>query len=82
MTTRATADCSSYVLNCAKIWITNAPIPDIAIVWAKLEGEIAGFIVEKGSAGFTPPEMKYNLSLPRQGSLFHFLNGRHIPLAG
>ena len=63
MTTRATADGSGYVLNGAKMWITNAPIADIAIVWAKLEGEVAGFIVEKGSAGFTAPETKRKLSL-------------------
>ncbi len=52
-----------YVLNGAKMWITNGTIADIAIVWAKLEGNIKGFLVEKGTKGFEAPEMKGKHSL-------------------
>lgn len=52
-----------YVLNGSKMWITNGSIADIAIVWAKCDGVIRGFIVEKGSKGFTAPLMKGKHSL-------------------
>ena len=53
-----------YLLNGAKMWITNAAIADIAVVWAKDEqGEIRGLIVEKGMAGFTAPETHGKWSL-------------------
>lgn len=50
-------------LNGAKMWITNAPIADIAIVWAKTEEGIRGFIVEKEFEGFLRPEIKQKMSL-------------------
>lgn len=52
-----------WKLNGAKMWITNAPIADIAIVWAKTEEGIRGFIVEKDFAGFSRPEIKLKMSL-------------------
>lgn len=52
-----------WLLNGAKMWITNAPIADIAIVWAKTEEGIRGFIVEKTFKGFTTPEIKQKMSL-------------------
>ena len=63
METKAVDDGDSYVLNGAKMWITNGTIADLAIVWAKLDGKIRGFIVEKGDKGFTAPEMKGKHSL-------------------
>ena len=63
METRATATAGGYCLQGAKTWITNAPIADIAIVWAKLEGQIRGFIVERGAAGFATPKIEGKLSL-------------------
>ena len=71
MITKAVDDGDAYVLNGAKMWITNGTIADLAIVWAKLvppggtlsEGRIRGFIVEKGDAGFSAPEMKGKHSL-------------------
>ena len=63
METKAVEDGDSYVLNGAKMWITNGTIADLAIVWAKLDGKIRGFIVEKGDKGFTAPEMKGKHSL-------------------
>lgn len=63
MITRAEAKEGGYLLNGAKMWITNGTISDVAVVWAKLEGEIRGFLVEKGTKGFTAPEMKGKHSL-------------------
>ena len=63
MLTTAVDDGDSYILNGAKMWITNGTIADLAIVWAKLDGKIRGFIVENGDAGFTAPEMKGKHSL-------------------
>jgi glutaryl-CoA dehydrogenase len=63
MLTKAVDDGDSYVLNGAKMWITNGTIADVAVVWAKLDGDIRGFIVERGDPGFTTPEMKGKHSL-------------------
>lgn len=53
-----------YVLNGAKMWISNAPFADIAVVWAKNpEGKIRGLIVERGMEGFSTPETHNKLSL-------------------
>ena len=53
-----------YILNGAKMWITNSPISDIAIVWAKDEGGIIrGFIVERGMKGFSTPKIEGKMSL-------------------
>ena len=52
-----------WVLNGRKMWITNGTICDLAIVWAKLDGVIRGFIVEMGDEGFTAPEQKGKHSL-------------------
>jgi len=52
-----------YVLNGAKMWITNGSIANIAIVWAKLDGVIKGFIIEKEFNGFSAPEIKRKHSL-------------------
>jgi len=63
MKTKAVKDGKEYVLNGAKMWITNGTIADVAVVWAKLDGVVRGFIVEKGTLGFTAPEMKGKFSL-------------------
>jgi glutaryl-CoA dehydrogenase len=62
---RATAEAAAggYRLNGAKMWITNAPIADVALVWAKLDGVIRGFLVERGAAGLATPTIKNKLSL-------------------
>jgi glutaryl-CoA dehydrogenase len=53
-----------YLLNGSKMWITNSPIADVAVVWAKnQEGRIHGLIVEKGMEGFSAPEIKGKWSL-------------------
>jgi glutaryl-CoA dehydrogenase len=63
MRTKAEPVQNGYILNGSKMWITNSPVCDIAVVWAKLEGVIRGFILEKGMKGFTAPEIKGKLSL-------------------
>jgi glutaryl-CoA dehydrogenase len=52
-----------YSLSGAKMWITNSPISDVALVWAKLDGVIRGFLVDRGSKGFETPQIKNKLSL-------------------
>jgi len=64
MVTNIKDDGDAYILNGAKMWITNSPIADMAIVWAKNEeGRIKGMIVERGMKGFTTPEIHGKLSL-------------------
>jgi glutaryl-CoA dehydrogenase len=64
MRTTAKRDGSDWILNGSKMWITNGTIADVATVWARTDdGEINGFLVEKGMPGFEAPEMKHKLSL-------------------
>ena len=64
MKTNAKQAAGGYILNGAKMWITNSPIADIAVVWAKDEGGvIRGFIVERGMEGFSTPKIEGKMSL-------------------
>jgi glutaryl-CoA dehydrogenase len=63
MRTTARKDDDSYILNGAKAWITNGSIAEVALVWAKLDGVIRGFLVEKGTKGFSTFEHKGKMSL-------------------
>ena len=63
MATRARQEGDGYRLNGEKTWITNAPIADVAVVWAKLEGRIRGFLVERGTPGFATPAIEGKMSL-------------------
>jgi glutaryl-CoA dehydrogenase len=66
MKTRAVKDGDSWVLNGAKMWITNAPFAHLAIVWAKTGDDAAsirGFVVERGAKGFETPTMRRKMSL-------------------
>jgi glutaryl-CoA dehydrogenase len=63
MITRAEKVADGYRLNGAKMWITNSPIADLAVVWAKLEGVIRGFVVERGTKGFSTPKIEGKMSL-------------------
>jgi len=64
MTTSFTEDGDDIILNGAKMWITNSPVADVAVVWAKNPlGKIQGVIVEKGMKGFSAPEIHGKLSL-------------------
>ena len=63
METKAVMVNGGYLLNGSKMWITNGTLADVAVVWAKLEGVVRGFLVEKGRQGFTarPVKGKYSL---------------------
>jgi glutaryl-CoA dehydrogenase len=69
MTTTAVKTDGGWIMNGAKMWITNSPIADVAVVWAKAkendedEPVIRGFLLEKGMEGFSAPETKYKMSL-------------------
>jgi glutaryl-CoA dehydrogenase len=63
METRAQKVPGGYRLTGSKTWITNAPIADLAVVWAKLDDVIRGFIVERGTQGFSTPRIEGKLSL-------------------
>ncbi|MCY3883335.1 MAG: acyl-CoA dehydrogenase [Gammaproteobacteria bacterium] len=63
MATRAEETKDGYLINGTKSWITNAPIADVAIVWAKLDDVIRGFLVDRGTAGFSTPTIKGKMSL-------------------
>ncbi|TKJ40059.1 acyl-CoA dehydrogenase [candidate division LCP-89 bacterium B3_LCP] len=63
MITTAKKQGSEYILNGTKMWITNGSIADIAIVFAKTDDGVNGFLVEKGTPGFTAPEIQGKLSL-------------------
>lgn len=63
MITRAKKVNGGFVLNGAKNWITNSPIADVFIVWAKLDDTIRGFVLEKGMKGLTAPKIEGKFSL-------------------
>ncbi|ASJ97789.1 acyl-CoA dehydrogenase [Shewanella marisflavi] len=63
MKTRAERIDGGYRLNGAKMWITNSPIADVFVVWAKLDGVIRGFILDKGMKGLSAPKIEGKFSL-------------------
>jgi len=63
MRTTARRDGSSYVLNGNKMWITNGGIADVAVVWARAEDGVRGFLIERGTPGFTTSNIHRKLSL-------------------
>ncbi|MFL6935271.1 MAG: acyl-CoA dehydrogenase [Xanthobacteraceae bacterium] len=79
MTTRAEKVQGGFKLTGAKMWITNSPIADVAIVWAKLDGVIRGFIVERGTKGLSTPKLEGKLSLRASITGEIVLDGALIP---
>jgi glutaryl-CoA dehydrogenase len=79
MVTRAEKVSGGYSLTGAKTWITNAPVADIAVVWAKLDGKIRGFIVERGTKGFATPKIEGKLSLRASITGEIVLDGAVVP---
>ncbi len=63
MVTRAVRSGDRWILNGAKSWITNGTIADVAVVWAKVDDQVCGFLVEKGTGGFSAPEIRHKMSL-------------------
>ncbi len=73
-------DGDGWVLNGAKMWITNGTIADVAVVWAKdEEGIVNGFLVEKGTPGFSAPEMTGKFSLRASVTAELVLQDVHLP---
>ncbi|WPU55802.1 acyl-CoA dehydrogenase family protein [Stenotrophomonas acidaminiphila] len=72
MKTRAVKDGGDWIINGSKMWITNGSVADIAIVWANTDEGVQGFIIEKGTPGFTAQEIKHKMSLRASvtGALF------------
>lgn len=80
MRTSARRDGNSYVLNGSKMWITNGGIADVAVVWARTDEGIRGFLVERGMPGFTTSDIHHKLSLRASiTSELHFEDCR-VPL--
>lgn len=63
METKAKKVDGGYILHGNKMWITNSPIADVFVVWAKLDGEIRGFVLEKGMKGLSAPKIEGKFSL-------------------
>lgn len=81
MITRARKEGDSYVLNGAKMWITNGSVADIAVVWAKDdEGEIRGFLIEKGTPGYSAIDIEGKFSLRASVTSELVLENVEIPL--
>ena len=79
MITRAERTQDGFLLNGAKMWITNGTVADVAVVWAKLDGVVHGFLVEKGTKGFSAPEMKGKHSLRASVTSELVFEDVHIP---
>jgi glutaryl-CoA dehydrogenase len=79
MRTRADKVSGGYVLNGAKMWITNSPIADLAVVWAKLDGAIRGFVVERDAKGFSTPKIEGKFSLRASVTGEIVLEDCHVP---
>jgi glutaryl-CoA dehydrogenase len=63
MATRARRDGTDWVLTGGKMWITNAPVADVAVIWARTDDGVAGFAVPTGTPGFVAREIKQKMSL-------------------
>jgi len=81
MVTRAEAMPGGFRLTGAKTWISNAPIADVAVIWAKLDDTIRGFIVERGTKGFSTPKIEGKLSLRASVTGEVVLDGAVVPEA-
>lgn len=79
METHATAHQEGWILSGAKTWITNSPIADIFIVWAKDAGEIKGFLLEKGMEGISAPKIEGKFSLRASPTGEIVLNDVFVP---
>ncbi|MCP5366661.1 MAG: acyl-CoA dehydrogenase [Hyphomicrobiales bacterium] len=79
MKTRAEKIDGGYRLTGNKMWITNSPIADLAVVWAKLDGVIRGFILERGMAGFSTPKIEGKMSLRSSVTGEIVMDGVEVP---
>ena len=81
MQTRAHRDGGDWVITGAKTWITNAPIADVAVVWASTEQGVRGFLVERGTPGFEARELEPKFSLRASATGQLFLDQVRVPAA-
>ena len=79
MKTRAAKDGGDWVINGSKMWITNAPVADIAIVWAHTDEGVQGFVIEKGTPGFGVQEIKHKMSLRASSTGALFFDNVRVP---
>jgi glutaryl-CoA dehydrogenase len=80
MRTRAKTVQGGYLLNGSKTWITNSPIADVFVVWAKDDaGDIRGFILEKGMAGLSAPKIEGKFSLRASTTGMIMMQDVHVP---
>ena len=79
MLTKAVKDGSGWVLNGEKTWITNGSVADVAVVWARAEDGIRGFLVEKGTPGFSASELHGKLSMRASVTASLALSDVHLP---
>ncbi|MFC5338980.1 acyl-CoA dehydrogenase family protein [Leucobacter denitrificans] len=79
MQTRARRDGSDWVLDGRKMWISNAPYADVAVVWAQTDDGIRGFVVPTDTPGFSAPEIKHKLSLRASATGELVLDGVRLP---
>ncbi len=79
MKTHARRDGSDWILNGAKMWITNGSIADVALVWATTDEGVKGFLIETGTPGFTAQEIKNKFSLRASVTAALFLDNVRVP---
>ncbi len=79
MQTRARRDGSDWILDGRKMWISNAPYADVAVVWAQTDEGIRGFVVPTNTPGFSAPEIKHKLSLRASATGELVLDGVRLP---
>jgi glutaryl-CoA dehydrogenase len=81
MKTHARRQGGDWVLNGSKMWITNGSIADVAVVWARTEEGIKGFLVERGMPGFAAPEIENKMSLRASVTSSLFFDNVRVPAA-
>lgn len=79
MKTTAILDGNTYILNGSKTWITNSPIADVLLVWAKLEGKTCGFVIDRDCEGIETPKIDTKMSLNASETGMIFMNDVKVP---
>lgn len=80
MTTNAKLVNNEYIINGSKTWITNSPIADVLIIWAKLDNKVSGFVLDRNMKGIDTPEIKNKMSLNSSITGMIYLDNVKIPL--
>ncbi|GAB2612949.1 glutaryl-CoA dehydrogenase [Paractinoplanes abujensis] len=81
MSTRARRDGNDWILDGGKMWITNAPLADVAVIWARAEEGVVGFAVPTDTPGFSAREIKHKMSLRASSTGEISLDGVRLPEA-